>query len=79
MTIMLEDYNIFLLFFDISNAFVTENHRNLVKMIESVLAVSQLYYTQFITRIYWNRSLAASDIFPMFTQSIKFYNSVVTY
>ena len=28
----------------------------------------------FSTRTYWNRSLAASDIFPMFMQSINFYN-----
>ena len=27
----------------------------------------------FSTRTYWNRSLAASDIFPMFMQSINFY------
>ena len=30
-------------------------------------------FSQFSTRIYWNRSLAASDVFPMFTQSITFY------
>ena len=30
-------------------------------------------FTQFSTRIYWNKRLAASDIFAMFTQSINFY------
>ena len=30
-------------------------------------------FTQFSTRIYWNRSVVASDIFPMFTQSLDFY------
>ena len=33
-----------------------------------------LCFTQFTTRIYWNRSLAASDIFYMFTQSVKYYS-----
>ena len=32
-----------------------------------------LCFTQFSTRVYWNRSFAASDPFPMFAQSIKFY------
>ena len=27
-------------------------------------------FIQFNTRIYWNRSLAASDLFDMFTQSV---------
>ena len=27
----------------------------------------------FSTRIYWNTSLAAPDLFPSFTQSINFY------
>ena len=33
----------------------------------------KLYFTQFSTRIYWNRSLAASDFFHVFTLTIKFY------
>ena len=33
----------------------------------------KLCLTQFSTRIYWNRSLAASDLFHMFIQSIKFH------
>ena len=33
----------------------------------------KLCFTHFSTRIYWNRSLAASDLFHMFTQPIKFY------
>ena len=44
--------------------------------------MEKLSFTQFITRIYWNRVLAAyvilwvlaaSDLFLMFTQSIKIY------
>ena len=30
-------------------------------------------FTQFNARIYWKRSLAVSDLFHMFTQSVKFY------
>ena len=33
----------------------------------------KLFFSPFSTRIYWNRSLAASALFPMFTQSIKLY------
>ena len=33
----------------------------------------KLYFTQFSTRIYLNRSLTASDLFHVFTLSIKFY------
>ena len=33
----------------------------------------KLCFTQFSTRIYWNRSLADSDLFPRFIQSINFY------
>ena len=33
----------------------------------------KLCFTQFSTIIYWNGSLAASDLFPVFTQSIKLY------
>ena len=33
----------------------------------------KLRFTQFSTRIYWNRSLAPSDLFHIFTQSIKFH------
>ena len=32
-------------------------------------------FIQFNTRIYWNRSLAASDLFCIFTQLIRFYTS----
>ena len=35
----------------------------------------KLCYTQFSTRIYWNKSLAASELFHMFTQSVKTYTS----
>ena len=34
--------------------------------------MEELCFIQFSTRIYWNRSLAASDLFHMFTQSVKF-------
>ena len=30
------------------------------------------FFTQFSTRIYWNTSLAAPDLFPIFTQSMNF-------
>ena len=40
---------------------VNDNHRE------------KLYFTQFSARIYWNRSLAASELFLIFTQSIKLY------
>ena len=30
-------------------------------------------FAQFSKRIYWNISLTASDLFPMFTQSVYFY------
>ena len=33
----------------------------------------KLCFTQLSTRIYCNKSLATSDLFSMFTQSIKFY------
>ena len=33
----------------------------------------KLYFTQFSTRIYLNRSLTTSDLFHVFTLSIKFY------
>ena len=33
----------------------------------------KLCSTQFSTKIYSNRTLAASGLFPMFTQWIKFY------
>ena len=33
----------------------------------------KLCFTQFRKKIYWNKTLAASDLFHMFTQSIKFY------
>ena len=33
----------------------------------------KLIFTQFSTKIYWNKSLAASNLFYMITQSIKFY------
>ena len=33
----------------------------------------KLSFTQFSTRIYWNSSLADSELFHMFTQSIKFF------
>ena len=33
----------------------------------------KLCFAQFTKRIYWNRSLADSDLFHMFTQSIKLY------
>ena len=41
----------------------------------------KLCFTQFSTRIYWNRGLAVSDLFRVFTQSVKFYavHSVVAY
>ena len=33
----------------------------------------KLCFTQFSKKIYWKISLAASDLFRMFTQSVKFY------
>ena len=30
-------------------------------------------FTEFSTKIHWNTRLAASDVFHMFTQSIKFF------
>ena len=32
-----------------------------------------LCFTEFSTKIYWNAKLAASDVFHMSTQSIKFF------
>ena len=32
-----------------------------------------LCFTEFSTKIHWNTKLAASDVFHMFTQSIKFF------
>ena len=39
----------------------------------------KLCFTQFGTINYRNISLAASDIFPMFTQSINFYTSYLSH
>ena len=35
--------------------------------------IGKLCFTQFSKTIYWNRSLATSDLFPMFAQSINYY------
>ena len=35
--------------------------------------MEKLCLTQFSTKIYFNRNLAASDVFQMFAQSIQFY------
>ena len=32
-------------------------------------------FIQFSARIYWNRNLAASALFPMFKHSVNFYGS----
>ena len=38
-----------------------------------ILITGETVFYRFSTRVYWNLSLAASDLFPMFTQSINFY------
>ena len=35
--------------------------------------MEKLCLTQFSAKIYFNRNLAASDVFQMFAQSIQFY------
>ena len=37
------------------------------------LFIYLLCFTEFSTKIHWNTRLAASDVFHMFTQSIKFF------
>ena len=32
-----------------------------------------MYFTEFSTKIHWNTRLVASDVFHMFTQSVKFF------
>ena len=39
----------------------------------AILTWSNLCFTELSTKILWNTKLAASDIFHMFTQSIKFF------
>ena len=47
---------------------------NMILLILSLMILTgKNCFTQFSTIIYWNRSLAASDLFHMFTQSINFY------
>ena len=40
----------------------------------TILNDGKLCFTQFSTRIFWNRSLAASDFFLMFTQLISLHS-----
>ena len=37
----------------------------------TILTGKSLCFTEFSTKIYWNTRLAASDVFYMFTQSVK--------
>ena len=39
----------------------------------TTLTWKNLCFTEFSTKIHWNTVLAASDVFHMFTQSIKFF------
>ena len=39
----------------------------------TILTWKNLCFTEFSTKIHWNTRLAASDVFLMFTQSIKFF------
>ena len=39
----------------------------------TILTGKNFYFTEFSTKIHWNTRLAASDVFHMFTQSIKFF------
>ena len=39
----------------------------------TILPWKNLNFTEFSTKIHWNNMLAASDVFRMFTQSIKFF------
>ena len=39
----------------------------------TILTAKNFCFTEFSTKINWNTRLAASDVFLMFTQSIKFF------
>ena len=39
----------------------------------TILKGKNLYFTEFSTKIHCNTRLAASDVFHMFTQPIKFF------